>query len=99
MLPARKIFEWYNSALESSINLKEECDFENIRDLLIIGNGNITCDISRVLLRDPAFFDSTDMHSSVINVLKNSSLKNIQSVARRGLTHVAFTLSELRDLV
>lgn len=38
------------------------------------------------------------MHSSVFDWFRRSNLKNIECVARRGITHVAFTLSELKDL-
>jgi hypothetical protein len=45
--------------------------------MVIIGNGNIFCDISRTLLKDPKLFENTDMHKDVIDVLKSSNLKNI----------------------
>lgn len=38
------------------------------------------------------------MPTKVIEVLKNSSIENIQSVARRGITHAAFTTKEIREL-
>lgn len=38
------------------------------------------------------------MPESVIKSLKKSKIKNIQSVARRGITHAAFTTKEIREI-
>ena len=38
------------------------------------------------------------MHEDVISLLKKSNIKNIQSVARRGITHTAFTTKEIREV-
>ena len=66
--------------------------------MIIIGNGNIFCDISRMLLKDADSFNNTDMPESVINSLRKSKIKNIQSVGRRGITHAAFTTKEIREI-
>ena len=38
------------------------------------------------------------MPESAIDVLKSSKLVNLQSVARRGITQVAFTTKEIREV-
>jgi hypothetical protein len=52
-------------------------NLENSRDVIIIGNGNIFCDISRMLLKDAESFSNTDMPESVIKSLRKSKIKNI----------------------
>jgi hypothetical protein len=67
LLPARRVFEWYNGALNSNLDTETEFNLAQIKDIMIIGNGNIFSDISRVLLQDPRNFMPTDMHDSVID--------------------------------
>jgi len=62
IIPARRVFNWYNSSLEDDIDLSHEFNLTNTRDIAIIGNGNIFCDMTRVLLRNPKDFSNTDMH-------------------------------------
>ena len=50
---------------------------ENARDMTIIGNGNIFCDIARILLKDPAQLQKFDLHSDVLSYLAKSKLTNI----------------------
>ena len=47
------------------------------RDVTIIGNGNIMCDIVRILHKDPSEFEKTDMSKVVIDALRESEVKNI----------------------
>lgn len=73
IIPSRRVVNWYNGSLDDDLK-KEEFDVEQIRDVAVIGNGNIFCDIARTLLKDPKEFEGTDMPISVIDVLKNSKL-------------------------
>lgn len=98
VFPSRRIVNWYNGSLDNDIQEEKDLNFENSRDVIIIGNGNIFCDISRMLLKDAESFNNSDMPESVINSLKRSKIKNIQSVARRGITHAAFTTKEIREI-
>lgn len=53
VMHARKVTDWYNGSLDSTINLAEQFDLGKIKDLAIVGNGNIAMDISRMLLKKP----------------------------------------------
>ena len=70
ILPSRRIVNWYNGSLDNDLDIQDEFDLSNIRDLAVIGNGNIFCDIARTLLKDPKEFEETDMPVSVIDILK-----------------------------
>ena len=51
VLPSRRMVDWYNGSLDYDLRA-EEFDLRATRKLAIIGNGNIACDISRMLFRD-----------------------------------------------
>ena len=70
ILPSRRVVNWYNGSLDNDLDLKTEFDLPNCRDITVIGNGNIFCDIARTLMKDPSEFLNTDMPESVIDALK-----------------------------
>lgn len=65
ILSSRRIVDWYNGSLDCDIR-KEDLDLEQIEQLAIIGNGNIACDISRMLLKDVNEFIDSDTPSHVL---------------------------------
>ena len=58
---------------------------ERITDLAIIGNGNVACDIARMMLKKPDEFIDSDTPSPVMKALANSQIHTVQMVGRRGL--------------
>ena len=52
MVSAIRIVSWYCSNINENIDVKNELDLEKCKDVVIVGNGNVSCDISRVLLQD-----------------------------------------------
>lgn len=77
VLPSRRVVNWYNSSLDNNLNLDEEFNLEEARDITVIGNGNIFTDISRILTKDPEELAKFDLHSNVIDHLRKSNVKNI----------------------
>jgi hypothetical protein len=98
ILPSRRVVNWYNGALDNDLDLEQEFNLAQTKNLTIIGNGNIFCDIARILLKDPESLKNFDMPDSVVEHLRASKLENIQSFARRGITHAAFTTKEIREV-
>lgn len=47
---ARDLVYWYNGHPEQE---NEKQNLENVRNIVIVGNGNVAVDVARVLLRDP----------------------------------------------
>lgn len=77
---SREIVNWYNGSLDSPSDFEENHLNlgDQVKDMAIIGNGNVAVDICRVFLKDPSKdFQKTDMPSSVIQALKRSSLRSI----------------------
>ena len=57
ILPARRVVNWYNGSLDDDLDTERDFNIRNSKDLLIIGNGNIACDIVRALSKDPREFE------------------------------------------
>lgn len=98
VLPSRRIANWYNGSLDYDLK-KEEFDLEQAERVAIIGNGNIACDISRMMMRPHADLRTSDAPTSVIDHLARSNLHCLEMVGRRGITQAAFTTKEIKDLV
>ncbi len=77
--------DWYNGSLDYDLK-PEEWNLEQTERVAIIGNGNIACDMSRVLLRPPEDLATSDAPHSVIEHLKKSNLHTVEMVGRRGIT-------------
>lgn len=100
VFPARQFVNWYNSHPDysSPTNFKPP-PLEKVENATIIGNGNVALDIARILLADPkSYWSPTDIHTEAFEKLENSSVKNVNIVARRGLLESAFTNKEIREL-
>ena len=65
---------------------------------MIIGNGNVAIDVARIFLRKPKELKETEISRNSLQQLKNSNINTIQIVGRRGVTHSAFALKEVREL-
>ena len=66
VFPSRRIVNWYNGSLDNDI---VDLKLESKRDAVVIGNGNIFCDIARILLKDPEDLKQTDIPKYAIEQL------------------------------
>mmetsp|Transcript_7059 Transcript_7059/g.11886 ORF Transcript_7059/g.11886 Transcript_7059/m.11886 type:complete len:310 (+) Transcript_7059:197-1126(+) len=98
IMPSRRVVNWYNGSLDNDLSMEDEFDLTRSKNMTVIGNGNIFCDMARILLKDPKDLEKTDVPDEVIKALKESRLENVQSIARKGITHAAFTTKEIREL-
>lgn len=65
----------------------------------IIGMGNVALDIARILCLPETTLRHTDMADSALTALKNSKIKEVCLLARRGPVQSAFTPKELEQLM
>ncbi|SBS89775.1 adrenodoxin reductase, putative [Plasmodium ovale] len=72
--------------------------FSNFTSSVIIGNGNVSLDVARVLLKSPEELDKTDINGDYLNAIKRHKIKHIYIVGRRGFWQSSFTNAELREL-
>ncbi|KAI6046231.1 hypothetical protein EDC04DRAFT_2632592 [Pisolithus marmoratus] len=67
--------------------------------LTLIGNGNVSLDIARILLTNPSVLEKYDLPKQVLDVLSRSAIKHVSIIGRRGPLQAAFTNKELRELM
>ncbi|KZP25842.1 FAD/NAD(P)-binding domain-containing protein [Athelia psychrophila] len=72
---------------------------DRLSHVTLIGNGNVSLDITRMLLAAPANLAKYDIPEAVMAVLARSTVKHVSIVARRGPLEAAFTVKELRELI
>lgn len=65
---------------------------------VIIGNGNVALDIARVLTLDPEFLARTDIADHALKALRESTIREVVVLGRRGPAQAAYTSSELLAL-
>jgi NADPH-dependent glutamate synthase beta subunit-like oxidoreductase len=94
-LSAEQVVGWYNGDLQYT-DLK--MDLSSVKNVTLIGAGNVALDIARLLLKDPVSLEETDITRPALEVLKNSAVETVNIVARRGAQYAAFTTKELREL-
>jgi ferredoxin/flavodoxin---NADP+ reductase len=65
---------------------------------VVIGNGNVSIDVARMLVLDPGELASTDTADHAIAAFAAASITEVVIVGRRGPAQAAFTNPELREL-
>jgi ferredoxin/flavodoxin---NADP+ reductase len=64
----------------------------------VIGVGNVAVDVARILARDPAELEETDIPEPVMAALRASKVREVHVIGRRGPAQAKFTTKELREL-
>lgn len=60
------------------------------RRVVIIGNGNVAIDLVRLLAKDPAHFDGTDVHADVLAITHAEPIERIVVVGRSSAVEAKF---------
>ena len=91
---ATEFVAWYNG----------HPDFQNRHfDLshevaVIVGNGNVAMDVARVLCKTPDELEKTDISQHALEILAESSIKEVHLYGRRGPLQASFTSKEIREM-
>ncbi|XP_069337780.1 NADPH:adrenodoxin oxidoreductase, mitochondrial isoform X6 [Eulemur rufifrons] len=92
---ARAFVGWYNGLPENQELAPDlSCD-----TAVILGQGNVALDVARILLTPPEHLERTDITKAALGVLRQSQVKTVWIVGRRGPLQVAFTIKELREMI
>ncbi|XP_077019876.1 NADPH:adrenodoxin oxidoreductase, mitochondrial isoform X3 [Tamandua tetradactyla] len=92
---ARAFVGWYNGLPENQELAPDlSCD-----TAVILGQGNVALDVARILLTPPEHLEKTDITEAALGVLRQSQVKTVWIVGRRGPLQVAFTIKELREMI
>ena len=91
---ATEFVAWYNGHPDYS-----GLEFDlSARRAVVIGNGNVAADVTRILTLSPRELERTDVADHALEALRESRIEEVVVLGRRGPAQAAFTSSELRDL-
>ncbi|MEU8623554.1 FAD-dependent oxidoreductase [Streptomyces sp. NPDC048669] len=91
---ATSFVSWYNAHPEAppeTVALAAE-------RVVVVGNGNVALDVARILVTDPAALADTDIADHALAALRESKVREVVVLGRRGPEHAACTSSELLAL-
>jgi ferredoxin/flavodoxin---NADP+ reductase len=91
---ATEFVAWYNGHPDYR---SLEFDLSGER-AVVIGNGNVAADVARILTRNPAELARTDIADHALEALRESRIREVVVLGRRGPAQAAFTSAELREL-
>ena len=92
--PATVFVGWYNGHpdyRDAKIDL-------SVERVAVVGNGNVAIDAARILLRTPAELEQTDIAAHALEALRESQVREVFVLGRRGPEQAAFSPAELKEL-
>ncbi|QLG72079.1 hypothetical protein HG535_0C04330 [Zygotorulaspora mrakii] len=98
---SRTFVNWYNGHPYFAHDpYLTEFDWTKVRNVGIIGNGNVALDLTRLLVSNKigSIWNPTDISLIALNCLRSAPIKNVKIIARRDFVHSKFTNKELREL-
>src|SRR5204862_5903538 len=91
---ATEFVAWYNGHPDY-----RELEFDlSATRAVVIGNGNVAADVTRMLTLSPRELQRTDVADHALEALRGSRIEEVIVLGRRGPAQVAFTSAELREL-
>ena len=92
--PATEFVAWYNGHPDY-----RDLEFDlSARRAVVIGNGNVAADVTRMLTLSPDELARTDVADHALEALRESRIEEVVVLGRRGPAQAAFTSAELREL-
>lgn len=91
---ATEFVAWYNGHpdfADLTFDLSQE-------SVAIVGMGNVAMDVARILSKTPEELEKTDIADYALDALRESKIKNLYLLGRRGPAQAAFTPAEIREL-
>lgn len=65
---------------------------------VVIGNGNVALDVARILAKSPAEFEGSDITEHALAELRESAIRHISILGRRGPCQIGMTPKELEEM-
>ncbi|HEY0872422.1 MAG TPA: FAD-dependent oxidoreductase, partial [Vicinamibacterales bacterium] len=91
---ATEFVAWYNGHPDY-----RTCRFDlSVERAAVIGVGNVAVDVARILMRTPEELEKTDMAAYALEALRESRIREVFLLGRRGPAQAAFTNPELKEL-
>jgi ferredoxin--NADP+ reductase len=92
--PATDFVAWYNGHPDY---VDREFDL-SVERIAVVGIGNVAVDVARVLCRTPAELATTDIADHALAALRDSRVREVHMLGRRGPAQAAFTNAEIKEL-
>ncbi len=92
--PATEFVAWYNAHPDYA-DFQFDLSAENVA---VVGLGNVAMDVIRILASTPEELAETDIADYALDALRNSNVRNIYVLGRRGPAQAAFTNPEIKEL-
>ena len=84
---------WYNAHPDFR-DQEFDLDCEHV---VVVGNGNVAIDVARLLVHSHDRLATTDIADHALEVLRNSRVRRVTLLGRRGPAQASFTNPELRE--
>jgi ferredoxin--NADP+ reductase len=91
--PATAFVGWYNGHPDYR-NLEFDLTHERV---IVVGNGNVAMDVTRILVTNPDELAKTDIADHALAKLRQSQVREVVMLGRRGPAQAAFTNAELKE--
>jgi len=95
-LSATQFVAWYNGHPQQA---GLPVDLARCERAIVVGNGNVALDMARILVSDPESLASTDIADHALRALRDSTVREVVLLARRGIAQAAYTTPELLALL
>lgn len=91
---ATEFVAWYNGHPDY-----HDCQFDLQQErAAVVGVGNVAVDVARILCRTPDELATTDISDQALEALRQSRIKEVYLLGRRGPAQAAFTPPEIKEL-
>ncbi|MBC8162700.1 MAG: FAD-dependent oxidoreductase [Roseiflexaceae bacterium] len=91
--PATEFVGWYNGRPDYA-DLVFDLSCERV---VVVGNGNVAMDVARILVSSPDELAQTDIADHALAQLRQSQVREVVMLGRRGPAQAAFTTPELKE--
>lgn len=93
-LPATAFVGWYNGHPDyRDLPLDLSCE-----RAVVVGNGNVAMDVTRILVTSPDALTRTDIALHALKKLRESNIREVVVLGRRGPAQASFTNPEIKEL-
>ncbi len=93
---AAQVVGWYNAHPD---HCGQRICLDRATRAAIAGNGNVAIDVARLLARRPDELAATDIAEDALEELRQSTLREVLLLGRRGPAQAAFSPHELREVL
>ena len=92
--PALSFVGWYNGHPDyRDLPIDLSCE-----RAVVVGNGNVAMDVTRILGMSPDTLQKTDIADHALEKLRESKIREVVVLGRRGAAQAAFTTPEIKEL-